>query len=377
MRISQIHKTFLLYFIAVAMIFPTFAAAQSGTSGLKVVCIDAGHGGTDPGAINKYKGKRYNEKDFTLDIAKALEKKIKEAYPDVKVVMTRTKDVYVSLKRRGDIANNAKADLFISIHINAIGGKKDVSGFSVHCLGESRDPSRDNFKENMEVCRRENAAFSAEEVGEALNIDPNDPSSTMIFTLAQNVHLEQSLDFGERVQREMKKGPVKKDRGIWQQSLYVLKVTSMPAVLIECGYITNANDMATLTTDTGRKEIAGCLFKAFKSYKTSFDQNVFSSSSSEAPSFVEEEAPAQEGGQSQAQVLYGTQILAGSKLLPWNDSAFKGYKVIAVKVGNLYKYIAGTDSDPKKAREIFKRIKKTFPQAFFVKTDGETVEIAK
>ncbi len=357
------------------MIFSSDAAAQSGTSGLKVVCIDAGHGGTDPGATRKYKGKRYNEKDFTLDIAKALEKKIKDAYPDVKVVMTRTKDVYVSLKGRGDIANNAKADLFISIHINAIGGKKDASGFSVHCLGESRDPSRDNFKENMEVCRRENAAFSAEEVGEALNIDPDDPSSTMIFTLAQNVHLEQSLDFGERVQKEMKKGPIKKDRGIWQQSLFVLKVTSMPAVLIECGYITNEKDMATLTTEAGRKEIAGCLFRAFKSYKTSFDQNMISSpiSISESDEPVSSEPQAVE----EPQVLYGTQIMAGSKLLPSNHNAFQGYKVMTVKVGNLYKYIAGVDGDLQKAKETFKRIKKTFPQAFLVKTDGESVEIVK
>ena len=147
---------------------------------LNTVCIDAGHGGKDGGCTRKNKsGKTLKEKDITLYIAKELGRLINASYPEVSVVLTRGTDDYVSLAKRGEIANTANADLFISIHIDAH-TKKEARGFSIHCLGQSRDKNRDLYENNKRICQRENEVFSSED-DKPVGFDPNDPMSNMVF----------------------------------------------------------------------------------------------------------------------------------------------------------------------------------------------------
>lgn len=366
-------------------------AAQNGA--IKTVCIDAGHGGHDGGCTRKDGGKTYKEKDITLDLAKELATQITTAYPDVTVVLTRSEDVYVTLSGRGKIANGAKADLFISIHIDATKNTA-AKGFSIHCLGQSRDKNRDLFKYNMDVCRRENEVFSLDEDKPA-ELDPNDPASAMVFSLMQNVHLEQSLMFAEDVQREMRKGPIKTDRGVWQNPFQVLWVTSMPAVLIECGFLSNDSDRKILKSDDGKQKIAAAIFRAFKTYKTRFDAEADGSvivpektavlekeektvtKQEEPVKATVEEVKAEEKTVKDNGILYGVQVMASGKLLSKNDKAFKGHKVTIVKSGKLYKYVLDAGPSEEKARKNLKTIKKTFPQAFLVKTDGTTTEMVR
>ena len=366
-------------------------AAQNGA--IKTVCIDAGHGGHDGGCTRKDGGKTYKEKDITLDLAKELATQITTAYPDVTVVLTRSEDVYVTLSGRGKIANGAKADLFISIHIDATKNTA-AKGFSIHCLGQSRDKNRDLFKYNMDVCRRENEVFSLDEDKPA-ELDPNDPASAMVFSLMQNVHLEQSLMFAEDVQREMRKGPIKTDRGVWQNPFQVLWVTSMPAVLIECGFLSNDSDRKILKSDDGKQKIAAAIFRAFKTYKTRFDAEADGSvivpektavpekeektvtKQEEPVKAAVEEVKAEEKTVKDNGILYGVQVMASGKLLSKNDKAFKGHKVTIVKSGKLYKYVLDAGPSEEKARKNLKTIKKTFPQAFLVKTDGTTTEMVR
>lgn len=379
----------MLAIIASTILFWQPCAAQNST--IKTVCIDAGHGGHDGGCTRKDGGKTYKEKDITLDLAKELANQISTAYPDVTVVLTRSEDVYVTLSGRGKIANGAKADLFISIHIDAT-KNTTAKGFSIHCLGQSKDKNRDLFKYNMDVCRRENEVFSLDEDKPA-ELDPNDPASAMVFSLMQNVHLEQSLMFAEDVQREMRKGPIKTDRGVWQNPFQVLWVTSMPAVLIECGFLSNESDRKILKTDDGKQKIAAAIFRAFKTYKARFDAEADGTEvAAEKPVKVEEkpvkteekkaEVKAEEKKEAVAEpangkILYGVQVMASGKLLSKNDKAFKGHKVTIVKSGKLYKYILDADPSESKARKNLKTIKKTFPEAFLVKTDGTSTEIVK
>lgn len=372
------------------MLFGLPCKAQKGV--LKTVCIDAGHGGHDGGCTRKDGSKYLKEKDITLDIAKELARQIKSAYPDVNVVLTRSKDVYVTLSGRGKIANEAKADLFISIHIDAT-KNASAKGFSIHCLGQSRDKNRDLFKYNMDVCRRENAVFSLDD-DKPTGFDPDDPTSAMVFSLMQNVHLEQSLMFAEDVQREMKKGPIKTDRGVWQNPFQVLWVTSMPSVLIECGFLSNESDRNVMKKDEGKEKIAAAIFRAFKAYKTRFDSDADDVETSVPQTDVkpadnsisdikQDDVKASEKKEEvkkeeqDSKILYGVQVMASGKLLNKNDKVFKGNKVMIVKSGKLYKYILGADKSEAKARDFLKTIKKTFPEAFLVKTDGTYTEIVR
>ena len=376
---------------------PVCHAQGSDSHKLNTVCIDAGHGGKDGGCTRKNKsGKTLKEKDITLYIAKELGRLINASYPEVSVVLTRGTDDYVSLAKRGEIANTANADLFISIHIDAH-TKKDARGFSIHCLGQSRDKNRDLYENNKRICQRENEVFSSED-DKPVGFDPNDPMSNMVFSLMQNVHLEQSLTFAEDVQREMKKGPIGVDKGVWQNPFMVLWVTSMPSVLIECGFLSNESDFKVFNSDEGKDKIAASIFRAFKTYKTRFDgvETALPVKEKEKVEKVEkvkeedkaapqeqkaEEKPAEKVDKvekaGEQGTVYGTQIMAVGKLLKANDPEFKGYKPTIVKSGNLYKYIIGTEADLKKAREKHKKIKKTFPKSFLVKTDGKTVEIVR
>lgn len=240
---------------------------------LKTVVLDPGHGGKDFGAISA--DKKYAEKNFVLDIAFRLRDEINRECPDVNVILTREKDEFIELRDRADKANKAGADLFISIHINAA-PTHNPNGYSVHLLGKSSKSNRDLFAANMDVCRRENSVIQLEEDYSTTysDFDPDDPESFIFMLLMQSSNLEQSFKLAENIEASLKGGPIPADRGIWQDPFLVLWRTSMPSVLVELGFISNANDLALLNKEETRNSLAEKLCKAFKEYKISYERSM-------------------------------------------------------------------------------------------------------
>lgn len=211
----------------------------------------------------------------------------------------------------------------------------------------------------MDVCKRENSVILLEDDFSAKNegFDPSDPESYIFMVLMQNVFLEQSLKFAQTVRKNLKGGPIKEDRGVWQNPFYVLWKTSMPAVLVELGFMSNAKDLAALRSSANRDNLAQRLFMAFKEYKTQYDA-VVKVSAPERASVGKEDSDVTE---------YGTQVLASSKLIPLDSPIFLGYEPRVVKVGKLYKYIIGVSEDKSEAMRIFSQIKKKKTDCFFTK----------
>ena len=186
--------------LLLAIPVPARAQGDQAVLQLRTVVIDAGHGGKDAGCVSR--DKKTYEKTVTLDIARRLEQKIKAAYPDVHVKMTRSSDKFVELENRAVIANKAGANLFISIHVNSIGGKSTAArGFSVHVLGQSAKKGNDLYSKNLDLVKRENSVIMLEDDYKTKyqGFDPSDPQSYIIFSLMQNAHLSQSLTFAEDV----------------------------------------------------------------------------------------------------------------------------------------------------------------------------------
>ncbi len=336
---------------------------------LKTVVIDPGHGGHDAGCISR--DKKTYEKNLALDIAKRFAGKIRKSFPDVNVIMTRDDDTYVTLSGRADIANDNHADLFISIHIDAQAGGTNANGFSIHCLGQSSKPGNDLYEKNLDLCKRENSVILLEEdySTKYQGFDPSDVQSYIFFSLMQNSNLERSLAFADNVLKAMKKGPIVHNRGVWQSPLWVLWRTTMPAVLVECGFISNPQDLAVLRSEKGRDRIAENLLNAFSAYKSRSD--------SASPSTKSQENLPQSDEQTKAlpssSVMYGTQVLATGRKMAADDPFFKGYEPISVKGPSLYKYVLGSSSDEMEARKIFNDIHKKFPDSFLVRIEGEKV----
>ena len=351
-------------YISIICLLPFFllhipeASGKDGDLRLGTVVIDAGHGGKDPGCVSR-DGRVY-EKNINLDIAKKLGAKISAAYPDVKVVYTRSTDVYVTLNNRAAIANRNNANLFISIHVNAATASS-AHGFSTHILGY------DKLSSNMDVCRRENSVIMLEEdyTTDYQGFDPNDPESFIFFNLMQNAFYEQSLTFAAEADRELVKGPVKHSRGVSQDPFWVLWSTKMPAVLVEVGFMSNASDLKVLNSPAGRTEIAQRLFDAFKRFKVKYDASMDFS----AGPAVQAETGAV---QMPASKEFGVQIFVLSKMLEKDDKAFKGYSAEAVKTGDVYKYIIKVSTE-NEARALFKKTKRLFPGSFPVKIENGRV----
>ena len=256
----------VLAVLLAASIVPEQASAQDRLK-LSTIVIDPGHGGHDPGCISA--DKKTREKNVALDIAQRLSRKIGESLPGVKTVLTRSDDTFVTLSGRADIANDLGADLFISIHVNAQAKGTSANGYSIHCLGQSSREGNDLFSKNLDLIKRENSVILLEDDYKTRyqGFDPSDPQSYILFSLVQNAHLEHSLVFAEDVANAMKGGPIPHNRGVSQDPFWVLWRTTMPAVLVEVGFMTNANDLKALRSPEDRDKIAENLLKAIKTFK--------------------------------------------------------------------------------------------------------------
>lgn len=354
--------------ILFSLFLTSLYASAEGNIILKTVVIDAGHGGKDPGAISK-DGKT-KEKTFTLDIAQRLEKLIKQKYPDVKVVMTRSDDRFISLDRRAQIANECSADLFISIHINSAYSTKS-SGFSTHVLGQSSQKNRDLYKANLDLVKRENSVIMLDDNynPKSAGFDPSDPSSYIFMTMMQSAHLEQSIDFAQIINENLKGGPVKVNRGVSQDPFYVLWKTTMPAVLVELGFISNPQDLAQLKKPSERQALAQRLLNAFTEYKKLYDSTTSFSSETELLHYDDPEVG--------PQVYYGVQIFAVSSQVHKEDSRLMGYIPEVFPSGKINKYVVATDASLDKVKGEYKKIKKRYPDSFIVKIEGSELHRVK
>lgn len=234
-----------------------------------VVVIDAGHGGKDYGAIDN----DTREKDINLAVALEVGNYIKKHAKNVKVVYTRDKDVYLTLQQRADKANEAKGDLFISIHTNSLDKsntkRTTVAGASTYTLGLHKD------NDNMNVARRENSVMTLEPNYETTysGFDPRSDESYIIFEMAQKGNLANSVKFAEQVQNQLSKVADRKDRGVHQAGFWVLWATSMPAVLVELDFICNPTSAKFMSSSQGQDKLGTAIGSAAVAYFKALEQH--------------------------------------------------------------------------------------------------------
>lgn len=239
-------------------ILEEFIRGESNGNPVKTIVIDPGHGGRDPGGV----GKRTKEKDIVLSIGLILEELINRYFPEVKVIMTRSEDVFVPLHERANIANKARADLFISIHCNIAPNRPNVSGTETFVLGLHR------AQENLEVAKRENAVIAMEEDFEQHygGYDPNSPVGHIIFSAYQNAYLGHSIRFASLVEQEFVNKAKRNSRGVKQAGFLVLRQATMPSVLVEAGFLSNSKEEEYLASLQGQREIALSILRAVQQY---------------------------------------------------------------------------------------------------------------
>ena len=249
--------------LLLAFLVPMLLFGQRGEK-ITTVVIDAGHGGKDPGAV----GAISKEKDITLTVALLTGDYIKKNCPDVKVVYTRERDVFVPLNERAAIANRSNADVFISIHCNSAGGKGATAvGAETFVLGEHKNAA------NLEVAKKENSAILYEEDADEQygNFDLNSPEAYIALSLFQQEYLNQSLQLAANMQEQFSKRVGRKDRGVQQAGFLVLWKTAMPSILIELGFISNAAEERFLASEQGQTYMASAIYRAFRDFKASYE----------------------------------------------------------------------------------------------------------
>lgn len=260
---SNIFK-FLLIFSWIA--FCSFAFKSDAEGGIKIIVLDAGHGGKDPGA----RGKISREKDVVLDITIRLARKIKSEMPDVKIILTRASDKFVELDERSNIANRRKADLFISIHCNSLPKNKvSPAGTETFVMGLHKTD------ENLEVAKRENAVILLEKDYKEKydGFNPNSPLAYIMLANRQNAYIASSLNFAAKIERQFQKHADRNSRGVKQAGFMVLWQTAMPSVLVEAGFLSHTQEEKYLNSADGQDQIAEFIFRAFKQYKEEVEEN--------------------------------------------------------------------------------------------------------
>lgn len=347
------------------------ASAQNGNGEkpvLKTIVIDAGHGGKDPGCH----GAAANEKSVCLSIALKLGALIKSKYPDIKVVYTRDKDVFVELNERANIANRAKADLFICIHANS--ASPAAYGAETYVLGLHRTESQKH------VAERENATIYLEDDNGAKYKDFDmSPDALIARQLQLAVFLDQSINFADKLQKEFKKLG-RYDRGVKQAGFLVLYKTTMPSVLIETGFLTNPSEEKFLGDTTGQRKMANSMFTAFENYKNELEGVVVKTSEIEANTPQISSQPANRDLERSEDVVFRVQIETSEKKIATTAEKFKGLDVFEYIQDNLFKYTVGMFTNDFKAASNYKNElrEQGFQHAFVVAfQNGQRINLEK
>ena len=370
--------------LVVALPFSAFAEKQF------TLVIDAGHGGKDAGAV----GKKAKEKTINLNVALAFGKLVKEKCPEVKVIYTRSTDKFVSLKERAAIANRNNADLFVSIHTNAVPKGKKVYGTETFTLGIAR------AEENLEVAKRENSVITYEEdyAETYAGFDPNSPESYIIFEFMQDRYMEQSVDLARCIQDQYTSYAGRQNKGVKQAGFLVLRETSMPSVLTELGFISTPAEENYLNSERGQRQLAQSLYNGFATYykkvtkhmgtkvamveKTEVD-NTPAVDLQPAPAPAPEEgAPVQEVAPAKAVVtnvkpVYKVQIFTSPTKVKSSDKRLKNVKKADYyKDGKTYKYTSGNSTDYNEINNLRRQLSKRFKGCFVVAfLNGERIDL--
>ena len=335
--------------------------------------IDAGHGGHDAGAL----GTISKEKDINLSVALAFGRYVERNQPDVRVVYTRKTDVFIPLKERANIANRANADLFISVHTNALPAGKIARGFETYTLGMHR------AKDNLDVAMRENSVISMEKGYQQTyqGFDPRSSESYIIFEFIQGKNMERSVEIARSIQNSVCQNANRPDKGVHQAGFLVLRETSMPSCLIELGFITTPDEENLLNDERRIDDIAKAIYEGFAKYKNKYDKRVtipYRSQASEGndiPSIVPDSykrtvAPVKK--QTPASVksdapIFKVQILVSSRVLRKGDAHFKGEENYdSYQEGGMVKYTIGASANYNEIYQLRKSLLDKFPEAFII-----------
>lgn len=359
-----------------ALLFTLFAVVNLSAKDFTVV-IDAGHGGKDPGAISA--NKKIYEKNVTLAVALMVGKSIEENHPEVKVLYTRETDKFVGLNDRARMANKANADLFISIHTNAA-KNRSARGAETYTLGIEEERT----ERNLEIAKRENGVILLEENHEKqyANFNPNSPESYIIFEFIQSEYVKESIHIAQYVQENLTSDANRHDRGVRQAGFLVLNATSMPSILIELGYISNAEEAKYLASNSGQKKMSQCISKAFDKYYADLLKQSAEASAVNTPTTLEDKAE-DEAEETQSQTaaneeapVFKVQFLSSSKKLGKGDSAFKGLSPVEYYYDKgLYKYTYGASTNYNEILRTKRKVNEKFKDAFIVAfIKGERVD---
>ena len=395
------HRYYILYtFICLWLLSSPLCISNSWAKDF-VVVIDAGHGGHDPGAV----GKISKEKNINLNVALKLGNMIKKNCDDVKVIFTRTKDVFIPLNRRAEIANNAKADLFISIHTNALANNRTAKGASTWTLGLAKSDA------NLAVAQRENSVilYESDYKTRYAGFNPNSAESYIIFEFMQDKYMEQSVHLASLIQKHFRNTCKRVDRGVHQAGFLVLKASAMPSILVELGFISTPEEERYLNSEEGTGTLAKGIYRAFLTYKKEHEIRLTGVSRTIIPDDEEmsenelaaqqpkeekpDSAPDQtelvaqakpqqrpitvESATNSGEITFKIQILTSSSPLTKNDKRLKGLKdVDYYKEKGLYKYTYGASTDYNKVLRNKRAITDKFKDAFIIAfRDGEKMNI--
>ena len=387
-------KVTLIWALMCMFVMTSLAANKRFT-----LVIDPGHGGHDAGAL----GAISKEKNINLAVALRFGKYVEQNLPEVRVIYTRKTDVFIPLNERANIANRANADLFISVHTNALPAGKVARGFETYTLGMHR------AKDNLDVAMRENSVISMEKDYQQRyqGFDPRSSESYIIFEFIQGKNMERSVELARMIQRSVCDGANRPDKGVHQAGFLVLRETSMPGCLIELGFITTPDEERLLNDDSRVDDIARGIYEAFAKYKNKYDKSVsvpYRAKDSEEvnlPKIVPDQEPAPKtrvvtrGKQpkreeatpeqpkrdvkkqepkkevKKAEVadapVFKLQIFVGSRNLRKGDAHFKGETDYdSFQEGNLVKYTLGASTNYNEIYRLRKEKLDKFPEAFII-----------
>lgn len=396
-------KITLLLALMCMLVVTAFAANKRFT-----LVIDPGHGGHDAGA----RGAISMEKNINLTVALRFGKYVEQNMPEVRVIYTRKQDVFIPLHERANIANRANADLFISVHTNALPAGKVARGFETYTLGMHR------AKDNLDVAMRENSVISMEKGFEQTyeGFDPKSSESYIIFEFIQGKNMERSVDLARMIQRSVCDGGCRPDKGVHQAGFLVLRETSMPGCLIELGFITTPDEERLLNDNAKVDDIAKGIYEAFAKYKNKYDRSVSvpyraanrqeSTLPKIVPDSYKEEAEnrrvkkqepvrrtraaktddsdrkadtvaSQSRNAPKDAPVFKLQIFVGNRNLRKGDAHFKGETEFdSFQEGNLVKYTLGASTNYNEIYRLRKEKMEKFPEAFIIAfKNGEKYDV--